>query len=230
MSDLYRSPKETPVFIDVPTDNCRVTTSGSRPDATALAALEAYTSANIGDAQDRLNMMSAAIKPQCGGARCVGTALTVLTRDGDNLAIHRALDEAEPGDVLVINGHSNINRAVFGDLLAEICLARRVAGVVIDGAIRDRDAIAELQLPVWATGVTPTGPTKNGPGIIGEPVACGGVVVTTGDVIVADGDGVAVITPTRLDAVLGTLAAIDQMEANLRARIRESAAREGALA
>ncbi|MFE7423120.1 RraA family protein [Rhodococcus sp. NPDC057529] len=219
------------MFIDAPADNCRVTQGGPRPDPAILAQLEPYPSANVGDAQDRLNIMSSTIKAQWPGARCVGVALTVHTREGDNLAIHRALDDAQPGDVLVINGHSDSNRAVFGDLLAEICLTKRVAGVVIDGTTRDRDPIAEMQLPLWATGVTPTGPTKNGPGIIGEPIACGGVVVETGDIIVADGDGVAVIKRDRLTTVVDRLAAVDEAENRIRARIREhAAAQEGALA
>lgn len=211
------------MFIDIPADNCRVAPRGPRPDPADLARLEPYPPAKIGDAQDRLNIMSSTITAQWPGAQCIGVALTVHTREGDNLAIHRALDDAQPGDVLVINGHSDTNRAVFGDLLAEICLVKRVSGVVIDGTTRDRDSIAEMRLPLWATGVTPTGPTKNGPGIIGEPIACGGVVVETGDVIVADGDGVAVIKRDRLTAVLDRLTAVDEAEDRLRARIREHA-------
>ncbi|MGF0313477.1 RraA family protein [Rhodococcus sp. IEGM1428] len=200
-----------------------MTNDFDRPSASAVAAIAGYPAANIGDAQDRLNLMSASIKTQWTGARCAGPAVTVYTREGDNLAIHRALDEVEVGDVLVINGRGDGNRAVFGDLLAEICLAKGVAGVVIDGTIRDREAIAEVGLPTWATGVTPTGPTKNGPGVIGQSIACGGVVVSSGDIIVADDDGVAVVAPARLAEVTAKLATIDKFESELRARIRATA-------
>jgi regulator of RNase E activity RraA len=215
----------TLVFIDAPAENCRVAASIERPAAEFRERLAAVGAAHIGDAQDRFGLMDARIAAQWPGARCVGVALTVQTREGDNLALHRALDEARPGDVLVVDGRGDGNRAIFGDLLAEICVVRQVSGVVLDGAIRDRDAIAELRLPVWATGVTPAGPTKNGPGVIGEPIACGGVVVTPGDLIVADGDGVAVIRPDRLAAVVARLDSIERAEADLRRRIRQSAHR-----
>ncbi len=217
------------MFIDAPAENCRVVAKTGRPAPASLERLAAFGAAHIGDAQDRFGLMDARIAVQWPGARCVGVALTVQTREGDNLALHRALDEARPGDVLVVNGRGDGNRAIFGDLLAEICLAREVSGVVLDGATRDRDAIAELRLPLWATGVTPAGPTKNGPGVIGEPIACGGVVVAPGDVIVADGDGVAVIRPDRLAAVVARLAAIDLAEADLRRRIRQSTRRSDRL-
>lgn len=214
------------MFIDAPTDSIQVTTGVARPESSLLEGLNSYPTANIGDALGRLNIMGSAIQSQWKGARCVGVARTVLTREGDNLAIHLALDDVLPGDVLVVNGRGDASRALFGDILAEICLAKQVAGVVIDGTIRDREAIAELGLPVWATGVTPCGPTKTGPGIIGEPVACGGVVVAPGDVIVADGDGVAVISPERLEGMVEKLIAIDQMENRLRVRIQQSLAQE----
>lgn len=211
------------MYIDAPADSCRVATDVEhveRPAPAFLERLGVSRASDVGDALDRFGLMDARIAAQWPGARCVGVALTVHTREGDNLALHRALDGASPGDVLVVNGRGDGNRAIFGDLLAEICLVRQVAGVVLDGAVRDRDAIAELRLPVWATGATPAGPTKVGPGVIGEPIACGGVVVAPGDVIVADGDGVAVIRRDRLDAVMARLSSIERAEAELRRRIR----------
>lgn len=210
------------MFIDAPANNCSVTVDRSRPNPTLIEAVGRYPAANVGDALDRMNLMDASIRTQWAGGKCAGSALTVHTREGDNLAIHRALDEAQVGDVLVINGRGDTNRAVFGDLLAEICLAKGVAGVVIDGVIRDREAIAELGLPTWATGVTPTGPTKTGPGTIGAPIACGGLVVASGDVIIADDDGVAVVSADKLPFVAEKLVKIDEFEDALRRRIRAS--------
>ena len=216
------------MYIDAATTSLTVS---PRPASSATAFVEGlkrYPTANVGDAMDRLNLMDTGIASQWATGRCVGPALTVLTRDGDNLAIHRALDDAEPGDVLVINALGGTTRAVFGDLLAEICLAAGITGVIIDGLTRDRSAIKELGLPVWARGVSPAGPGKYGPGAVSVPVACGGTVVNPGDLITADDDGVAVIPAERAESVLGRLADIDKFEEDLRARIRNSAAKKAA--
>ncbi|WP_031466202.1 aldolase [Sciscionella sediminilitoris] len=212
------------MFIDAPADSCRVAPAWPRPDAETLAAFAAFPTANIGDAQDRLGLVNGTVRAQWPGARCTGAALPVLTREGDNLAIHRALDEAVPGDVLVVNALGENSRAVFGDLLAEICRTRGVRGVVLDGATRDATAIAELGLPLWARASSPAGPTKNGPGVIGEPVAIGGVVVSPGDIVVADADGVAVVSPQRAAELLDRLETIEHYETGLRQRIRAEGA------
>lgn len=210
------------MFIDAPTSSLSVHPRPATGVTVDLNQLMAYPVANVGDAMDRLNLMDSGIVTQWATARCVGPALTVLTREGDNLAIHRALDDAQPGDILVINALGGTTRAVFGDLLAEICLAAGVAGVIIDGLTRDRATIQDLGLPVWARGVSPAGPAKNGPGAVAAPIACGGVVVNTGDLITADDDGVAVIPAQNAEGVLRRLAEIDKFEDGLRSRIRSS--------
>lgn len=209
------------MFIDAATTSLTVR---DRPPASVdhSRKFSRYAVANVGDAMDRLNVMDSSIKTQWIGGRCVGPALTVLTRDGDNLAIHRALDEAQPGDILVINALGGTARAVFGDLLAEVCVAAGVAGVVIDGLTRDRTAIEELQLPLWARGVSPAGPAKYGPGQIFTSIACGGVVVSPGDIIVGDDDGVAVVPHEKVASVAERLAAIDQFEEAFRRKVRNT--------
>jgi regulator of RNase E activity RraA len=208
------------MFIDLATDSCVIADiDWPRPAAELVAAYAAYPAANVGDALSRLGLMEPEIVPRTPDAHCVGPALTVLTREGDNLAIHRALDDACPGDVLVVNAFGESSRAVFGDLLAEVCLAHEVAGVVIDGAVRDVGAIAELGLPVWAKGVTPAGPSKHGPGQIGTVIACGRVVVAPGDLIVADSDGVAVVPGAACETVLGELERIARTEDAFRERV-----------
>lgn len=209
------------MYIDVTADNCQlVASTWSRPGPDEVAAFRSTPAASVGDAMDRFGLMQPSIGVQWPGARCVGPAFPVLTREGDNLAIHRGLDEIRPGDVLVVNGFGAPTRAVFGDLLAEICVQRGVAGVVVDGAVRDAEAIAELGLPLWAAARSPAGPTKNGPGVIGAAIACGGVVVTPGDLVVGDGDGVAVVPRARIDSVRDRLAEIGRFESRLRADIR----------
>ncbi|GAA1559628.1 methyltransferase [Kribbella lupini] len=215
------------MLIDVTADNCRlVDTDWPRPDAALVKAFATSPAANVGDAMDRFGVMSSSLTAQCPGARCVGPAFTVLTREGDNLAIHRAMDEVQPGDVLVVNGLGADTRAVFGDILAELCVQKGVAGVVVDGAVRDAAAIARLGFPLWAKANTPAGPTKSGPGEIGGVIACGGVVVSPGDLIVADDDGIAVVPQHRVTEVRERLTTIEQFESRLRTRIRGDVAEE----
>ncbi|KAA9089176.1 RraA family protein [Microbacterium radiodurans] len=210
------------MFINADTSTVHVhdRTEELPPDLVARFAHAASTL--VGDAMGRFGLMDSGISALDGRARCAGRALTVLTREGDNLAIHVALDHAEPGDVLIIDAQGGSARAVFGDLLAEICMTRGIAGVIIDGLSRDAAAISDLGLAVWARGLSPAGPFKNGPGAVGAPVACGGVVVNPGDLIVADADGVAVIPAGRIAAVAREVERLEAAEDRLRARIRNS--------
>lgn len=131
-----------------------------------------------------------------------GTAVTVRTRGGDNLAIHRAFDFCRPGDVLVIDGGGEVGQALMGEIMATYAESLGVQGLVIDGAIRDVGAIRARDFPVYARGVTHRGPYKNGPGEINVPVAVGGMVVHPGDVVVGDDDGVLAIAPEDAVAVM----------------------------
>lgn len=131
-----------------------------------------------------------------------GTAVTVRTRGGDNLAIHRAFDFCRPGDVLVIDGGGELSQALMGEIMASFAESLGVQGLVIDGAIRDVGAIRARNFPVYARGVTHRGPHKNGPGEINVPVVVGGMVVHPGDIVVGDEDGVLAISPSDVSAVL----------------------------
>ncbi|MFL9926816.1 RraA family protein [Herbaspirillum lusitanum] len=135
-------------------------------------------------------------------APMVGTAVTVRTRAGDNLAIHRAFDFCRPGDVLVIDGGGELSQALMGDIMASYAASIGIAGLVIDGAIRDVAEIRVRDFPVYARGVTHRGPYKNGPGEVNVPVTVGGMVVHPGDVIVGDEDGVLAIAPDDLQRVI----------------------------
>lgn len=130
--------------------------------------------------------------------KLAGTALTVDVRPGDNLMIHAAMAVAKPGDVLVIDGKGDLSSALMGTIMMTACKQLGIAGVVIDGAVRDSLEILEMGFPVFAAGTNPNGPTKNIPGLIGTPISVGGVSIKSGDFIIADNDGVVAIEKERL--------------------------------
>ncbi|TKG70949.1 RraA family protein [Prauserella endophytica] len=207
------------MFISAATDNIRVAPTWKRPDPDLLTPFGAVSVANVGDVLQRMTVMDGGIRLLTGNDALVGHALTVDVRPGDNLAIHRALDEARPGDVLVVNGRGDSTRALIGDLIGEIMISTGVVGAVIDGAIRDVATLSRQGLPVYARAATPAGPFKTGPGAVGEPVAVGGVVVGPGDVVVGDADGVVVVPQGRLTEIGARLGAVADAEEGLRARI-----------
>ncbi len=179
--------------------------------ADLLARLESLPVANVGDAMERMSAVDSGIRPMWQGARLVARAYTVLTRSGDNQVIHEAVDRAAAREVLVVNGFGDVSRALIGELIAGRAKVNALAGFVIDGAIRDADAIEQLQLPVFARAVTPAGPYKFGPGRQQVPVAIGGQCVSPGDIIVGDADGVVVIPITQL---VTTVAAAEKINLN----------------
>lgn len=208
------------MFINASTDNIEIAQPWKRADPDAINKLAQYPVALIGDVQARMGLMSSAIRPVTPSPRLAGTVLPIHAREGDNLAIHRALDDAQPGDVLVINAGGETNRAVFGDILGEICLTRSIAGVVIDGAVRDIDELTGQKLAVYARGVSPAGPWKNGPGHVGFPVACGNTVCNAGDAIIGDSDGIVIVPRRNLAQAIERTEAQDQTEQKMRDTIR----------
>ncbi|WP_329385469.1 RraA family protein [Streptomyces sp. NBC_01716] len=207
------------MFIAEATDSVSIAPSWDRTAAAETRRLGEVPAANVGDALQRMTVMDGGIRLFTEHAALLGNALTVNVRSGDNLAIHRALDEARPGDVLVVNGHGDMTRALVGDLIGEIMVNAGVTGAVVDGAIRDVQALSEMGLAVYARAITPAGPFKNGPGTIGAPVAVGGVVVAAGDVLVGDADGVVVVPRRRVKEVLDAVGGIVEKEELLRRRI-----------
>ena len=122
--------------------------------------------------------------------RLCGPACTVKVFPGDNLMVHKALDVAQAGDIIVVDAGGSTLNAVLGDLVSTKAKHRRIAGFVVDGLIRDLPNIIPLDFPIFARGTTPIGPLHRGPGEINYPICCGGVVVSPGDIVVADGSGV----------------------------------------
>jgi regulator of RNase E activity RraA len=183
-----------------------------RPSAAVVDRFRCAPATAVADAQQRLWVLDGAIGPMWDGASCVGPALPIYTRAGDNLAIHRALDLAEPGDVLVVNGQADTTRALLGGLIAMRARRAGLGGFVIDGAVRDVADLAAIGLPVFARVATPAGPYKNGPAEIGFPVACGGVVCSPGDIVCGDADGVAVVPRARAEEVADAVDAVTRRE------------------
>ena len=146
--------------------------------------------------------MDASIKPVSPVVSFCGVAFTVKTRPVDNLVVWKALQLAQPGDVLWSSPRGACAHSTWGDLTSRVGAARGLAAMVTDGAVRDLDGIAEAGLPVFAAAVTPNSPQKDGPGEINVPIACGGQVVHPGDILVGDRDGVVVVPriPTRRGA------------------------------
>lgn len=142
------------------------------------------------------------IKPLVPGLRLLGRALTVSVPPGDNLAIHAALSQAQSGDVLVVDGGGYLERALMGGIMMTQAKAIGLAGVVIDGAMRDMQDLLSLGLPVFAAGLHPAGPFKKGGGTVHAPIVCGGVAVHSGDWVLGDDDGLVVLPQAQQSALI----------------------------
>lgn len=147
-----------------------------------------------------------------------GRAVTVRTRPGDNLMIHAAMMTAQEGDVIVIDGGGDVSTAVIGGLMRTSAVARKLGGFVVDGAVRDLAEWAEGGMPVYALGHTHRGPSKDGPGEVNVPVACAGMSIAPGDLILGDADGVMVIPAARAAEILPLCRAHAAREETIRAK------------
>ncbi|MBS7525396.1 RraA family protein [Fusibacter paucivorans] len=194
------------------------------PSKEIIEAFKTIPAANIEDCMNRIYGLNPEIKRMSNpGKNMVGVALTVKTRPGDNLMIHQALEMAGEGDIIVVSNEGDRSRALIGEVMAQYAqCTRKVAGLVFDGAIRDIDEIAQMALPVYASGYTPSGPFKEGPGEVNVPIAIGGVPVMPGDILVGDGDGVIVIPKADAAAVLAEAKVVCEKDAE-----KVKAAKEG---
>lgn len=208
------------MFINTPTDNIAVYPEWPRPSRELVHDLAEFPPALIGDVRNRMDMMSADIRCLTPGTRLAGAVLPVQVWEGDNLAIHRGLDEAQPGDVLVVAANGVTNRSVFGGILAEICLQKGIGGVIIDGTVRDLEEMNRMGIAVFARGTVPAGPSKNGPGAVGKPIACGNVVCNPGDIVIGDRDGIVVIPQAEAGATLKRLPLQEDIERQILNRIK----------
>lgn len=182
-----------------------------RPPQALINGFAGIPVANIADNMNRMSCMNAKIRP-INDVPLLGPAFTVKSRPGDNLLLHRALDLAQPGDIVVVDAQGDLTNSVMGELMALWAVQRGIGGFVVDGAIRDIGALKRMGMPIYAAGVTPAGPYKDGPGEINVAVACGGVVVHPGDILVGDEDGIVVINPHDAEILLEKSRAKSRME------------------
>jgi 4-hydroxy-4-methyl-2-oxoglutarate aldolase len=191
-----------------------------RVGADVVAEASKYPSSILADVAGRRGGLSGRVAPLAPSMKFAGPAVTVEVRPGDNLMIHAAMAIVRPGDVIVVDGKGDLSSALMGEIMSQQCVALGVAAVVIDGAVRDCEAIRELGFPMYAAGMNPNGPTKFVPGRLNHPVCVGGVSVNPGDLVVGDADGVTVIERDKAAAMLPLAAEKVAMETNRIAAIR----------
>ena len=172
-----------------------------RPSRSLVDAFKDIPVANIADTMNRTSCIGGKIRPY-NTQPLIGSAFTVKTRPGDNLLLNKAIEMASPGDVIVVDAQGDTNNALMGELMAIWAQNRGIAGFVLDGAIRDAGFIKQMTMPVYAAGVTPAGPYKDGPGEINTPISVGGVTVRPGDILIGDDDGIVVINPKDAKEIL----------------------------
>jgi RraA family protein len=180
----------------------RILPMPARPPKRLVNALGAMVTAHLSDNMNRLVAGGAALRPMHGGGKLCGPAFTVKVAPGDNLMVHKAIDIAAPGDVIVVDAGGVLTTAIIGDIMSSLAAKRGVAGMVIYGAIRDSAEIGARRFPVYACGVTHRGPYKNGPGEINTAIALDGMVVNPGDIIVGDADGVVAVPLAQAEEIL----------------------------
>jgi len=187
-----------------------------------LERLEAYAEAAlIHEAMGKRGALAATIKPAYAGAKVFGRALTVASMSGDNLMYHKALSIAEPGDVLVVATGEYLEAGAWGEIATVAAQHRGVRGLITDGAVRDVDAIQELDFPVFCGGLSIKGTTKRQPGRINEPIVIGNVNVSPGDLVVGDTDGVVVIPSACFEETIAAAEQLRTREAEIMQRIRQ---------
>jgi RraA family protein len=177
----------------IPGPGFRIRQAIERPPRELIEMFRRFETPDVSDILNRMYTLAPEIRNFVNAEPLVGPACTVKVFPGDNLMIHKALDVAEPGDVIVVDTSGSHRNAVLGDLVANKAKHRGVAGFIVDGLVRDLPGLLEAGLPVYARGVTPFGPLHRGPGELNFSISCGGIVINPGDVMIADASGVAVV-------------------------------------
>lgn len=203
------------------TPGFRILNDHPRPSRDLVTAFKGVPTAIISDNMHRLFAGGSDLRPIHRVGTLCGVALTVRTRPGDNLMVHKALDMAQPGDVIVVDAGGDTTNAIMGEIMLTFARTREIAGFVIDGAVRDTAAMAESDIPVFARGSTHRGPYKDGPGEINVPVAVGGMVVNPGDIVVGDQDGVLAVPLAQAKEILSLALAQQEREATILRSIAE---------
>ncbi|MPW26117.1 RraA family protein [Alkalibaculum sp. M08DMB] len=199
---------------------CRIRTDFERPSRELIEKFKDIPVANLDDCMNRISAIDENIRP-INNSKILGPAFTIKVPEGDNLMFHKAMDIAKPGDIIVIDAGGTTKRAIFGELMVNYCMIRGIGGIIVDGSLRDVDFISKLvDFPVYAKGITPNGPYKNGPGEINTDVVVGGQVVSPGDIVIGDGDGVLFIKPYEAEEILERVQKVQQIEAEIMDKIK----------
>ena len=197
---------------------------GSQETSTAsIQVLCEFGSATVYEAQGATGALDSGIKPIHPDMRVAGRAVTVDVRPGDNLMLHYAMLKVKPGDVLVVDAKGFLEAGPWGDVFTEQAVRQGVAGLVINGAVRDAKAIIEMDFPVFCRGLCIKGTAKNQPGKLNVPVCIGDVQINPGDIVIGDQDGVVVVRQDEVDDVIRSSQAREEKEAMFRAQIRDGA-------
>lgn len=202
----------------------RVVHDVERPSSSVVERFGNIWAATVCDVMARDGAMSPQIRPISTDTHVVGTALTVKCFPGDNISVHKAIQMAQPGDVLVIDAGGAANVAMLGHNMALAAMRQGIAGAVTDGAIRDLALLQRERFPVFCSGVTPRSAQKHTPGPINVEVEVGGLVVLPGDIVIGDGDGVAVVPRLAAEEVADAVERAQEMEAQQADDIRSGAA------
>lgn len=195
--------------------------SWSRPSADALARLKNVQTGQAVDAMDGRGGLDASIKPldpNC--CQILGTAVTCETGPNDNLAILGALSLAKAGDVVISATEGFAHSAVVGDNVAIMAKNKGIAGIVVDGMMRDLAGLLPVGIPLFCRGITPNSCVRSGPGRVGFPVVVGGLTVSSGDVVIGDRDGIVIIPQADLQRLLPRIDQILEAEVATQAKIR----------
>ena len=180
------------------TTGFRIRQTWDRVSPEMVARFRTLPVANVSDSMSRMTGGGATLRPMHRSGGLAGPALTVKSRPGDNLMLHKAIDMAQPGDIVVCDASGDMTNSLMGELMLAHAIKRGVAGFVLMGAVRDSEAFLERNLPVFATGITHRGPYRDGPGEIGFPISLAGMLIEPGDLMIGDWDGVLAVP--RLEA------------------------------